>query len=81
MRTTVEIQESLDRQLRTKAADLGISYKEALNRAVAAGLSALDNALPPYTVRARACGLKPGIDWLHLNRLADELEDEDRFGR
>lgn len=79
MRTTVEVHDPLDRELRRKARQLGISYKEALNRALAAGLQALDEPAPPYRVKAKACGLKPGIDWLHLNRLADELEDESRL--
>ncbi|HXE71484.1 MAG TPA: hypothetical protein VNO81_02395 [Candidatus Nitrosotenuis sp.] len=79
MRTTVFLQDDLDRELRRKARQLGITYKEALNRVVALGLPRLDSELPPYKVRARACGLRPGLDWLHLNRLADEMEDEERL--
>jgi len=78
MRTTVDIHDSLDQELRRKAEKLGISYKEALNRVIAAGLTSLDRTPKPYQVRAKACGLRPGFDWLHLNRLADELEDVGR---
>lgn len=75
MRTTVVLNDALDRELRERAHELGISYKDALNRAVEAGLSVLRERPPPYTVRAKECGLKPGFDWLKLNALADELED------
>lgn len=78
MRTTVDILNSLDEELRRKASRLGISFKEALNRALAAGLPALDPPREPYRVQAKACGARAGVDWLHLNRLADELEDERR---
>lgn len=79
MRTTVDIQDSLDRELREQAARLGITFKEALNRVVAAGLGSLQRPPKKYRVKARACGIRPGVDWLHLNRLADELEDEGRL--
>ncbi len=71
----------LDRELREQAARLGITFKDALNRVIAAGLGSLEHPPPAYKVRAKACGIKPGIDWLHLNRLADELEDEKRTTR
>ena len=79
MRTTVDIHDSLDEELRLQSAALGISYKEALNRVIAAGLPALRPASKTFKVRARACGWRSGVDILHLNRLADELEDEKRL--
>ncbi len=84
MRSTVEILDSLDRELRKRAADLGLSFKEALNRAVAAGLPALESSPSPkrrYRVKAKTCGVRPGVDLLHLNRLVDELEDSERAAR
>jgi hypothetical protein len=49
---------------------------------IAAGLSGLD--VPPsrqrrFRVKAKECGFQPGMDPLHLNRLAAELEDEARL--
>ena len=81
MRSTVDIHDSLDTILRQRARELGITYKEAINRALASGLHALevDRARPPYQVRARACGFQPGVDVSHLNRLADELDDLERL--
>jgi len=80
MRSTVEISDILDRKLRKRAQKLGLTYKEILNRTLAAGLSHLENDnRKPFTVVAKACGFKPGIDTGHLNRLADELDDEEQF--
>lgn len=76
MRTTVNLNDALDQQLRRKATALGISYREALTRAVRAGIEALDGPSQPYRVHAKDCGIRPGLDWQHLNRLADELEDQ-----
>lgn len=79
MRTTVDIIDPLDEQLRARAAELGITFREALNRVIAAGLPILQREQPtPFQVKAKSCGWMPGIDPLHLNRLADELDDEER---
>ena len=78
MRSTVDINDILDRKLRKKAEKLGLTYKEILNRTLAAGLTHLENnKIEPFKVVAKACGFKPGIDTGHLNRIADELDDEE----
>ncbi len=78
MRTTVDIDNDLGERLRERATARGISFKEALNRALAAGLDAWEEPLVTFRVKAKKCGFKTGLDWNHLNRLADELEDEAR---
>lgn len=78
MRTTVEIENDLAQRLKDKAQRSGLSFKAALNRAVAAGLDAWEEPVQPFFVQAKECGLNPGFDWSHLNRLADELDDEAR---
>jgi hypothetical protein len=84
MRSTVDIPDVIDKKLRKRARDLGLTYREALNRALAAGLASL-NPKPkntsPYVVSAKECGFQPGIDLLHLNRLSAELEDEEHLGK
>jgi hypothetical protein len=79
MRSTVDLESVLDKKLRERARSLGISYKEALNRALLAGLHVLtDNPKRKrYVVRARACGLQPGVDHEKLGSIVDELEAED----
>jgi Arc/MetJ family transcription regulator len=76
MRTTVHLDADLGERLRQKAAENGLSFKAALNRALAAGLEAWEEPVKPFRVRAKACGLKAGVDWNHLNRMAGELDDE-----
>ena len=56
--------------------ETGLSFKAALNRALAAGLDAWEEPVEPFKVNAKKCGLRTGLDWNHLNRLADELDDE-----
>lgn len=85
MRSTVEIADILDRKLRRKAQELGLTFKEILNRTVAVGLASLESSSKinkkPFKVVAKRCGFKPGVDTLHLNRLADEIDDEEKFLR
>ena len=80
MRSTVDIEDRLDKQLRRRASALDITFKEALNRVVAAGLEVLNqspSSRKPYRVRARFCGIQPGVDYGKLNRMLDELETEE----
>jgi hypothetical protein len=79
MRSTVDLESVLDKRLREQAAALGISFKEALNRALAAGLHVLEDKPREvrYKVRARACGLQPGIDHQKLGQVFDQLEAEE----
>lgn len=79
MRSTFDIADALDKELRDKAVELGVPVKEALNRALAAGLSALSPKSPQrpgYKVRAKKCGFQEGVDLLHLNRFSSEVEDQ-----
>ncbi len=76
MRTTVHLDPDLDNRLRQKASELGLSFKEVLNRTLALGLAVYEKPDAPYRVRAKACGFRTGIDLDHLNRLVDELEVE-----
>ncbi len=80
MRSTVNINNSLDSELRKLASKMGATYKDILNRVISAGLPIvqgdIQNSKKRFKVKAKDCGpFKPGIDALHLNRLFDELED------
>lgn len=80
MRSTVNINNSLDSELRKLASKLGATYKDILNRVISAGLPIVQDDIQGskkrFKVKAKDCGsFKPGIDVLHLNRLFDELED------
>lgn len=76
MRTTVTLDDDLADKLKHLAAERGISFKEALNRTVRAGLA--DPEEPrPFRTQARPMGLRRGVDLTRALRLADLLEDEE----
>jgi Ribbon-helix-helix protein, copG family len=77
MRTTVTLDADVAAKLKAVARQRGISFKEALNQAVRAGLGSRRRAVPlpsPYT---QAMGLRAGIDLDRALRLAAALEDEE----
>lgn len=77
MRTTVTLDPDLDARLRRIARERGISFREALNASLRAGLGAPVHPPRPYRLRPRSLGLRPGIDLDHALRLAAALEDEE----
>jgi hypothetical protein len=78
MRTTVTLDADAERLLRNTMHSRRKSFKQTLNDAIRAGLGAKQPAKnrPPFVVKARPMGLRPGIDPTGLNKLADELETD-----
>lgn len=79
MRTTVTLDPDVERLLRDAMHQRRQSFKETLNQAIRAGLSASAGyrvADAPFVLAARRMGLRAGIDPGRLNQLADELEAE-----
>lgn len=78
MRTTVTLDEDVERLLREAMHRSRSGFKETLNEAIRAGLSR-KTAGPkrrPFVIQARPMGLRPGLDPAGLNKLADEFEVE-----
>jgi hypothetical protein len=78
MRTTLTIDDDLAGILKRRARELGLPFKDMVNRTLRAGLG--EEAKPrqhtaPKTI-PHAFGFRPGIDLDKLNQLADELEAE-----
>lgn len=76
MRTTLTLDDDLARLLRARARQLGLPFKEVVNRSIRTGLG--EAARPrrgavPKTI-PHSFGFRPGIDLDKLNQLADELE-------
>ena len=76
MRTTLTLEDDLASLLKARARQLGISFKEMVNRAVRSGLG---TEMEPSKVDVpktipHSFGFRPGIDLDKLNQLADELE-------
>jgi len=78
MRTTLTLDDDLAGLLKERARELGIPFKEAVNRTIRAGLGKAASARrrpAPKTI-PHSFGLRPGIDLDKLGQLADELEAE-----
>ena len=78
MRTTLTIDDDLAALLKRRARELGLPFRDVVNRTLRAGLG--EQARPrqrsaPKTI-PRAFGFRPGIDLDKLNQLVDELEAE-----
>jgi hypothetical protein len=78
MRTTLRLDDDLAGLLKERARELGIPFKEAVNRTIRAGMgedTATRGHPAPKTI-SHSFGFRPGIDLDKLGQLADELEAE-----
>jgi hypothetical protein len=78
MRTTLTLDDDLAGLLKQRAHELGVPFKEAVNRTIRAGLGDAASARrnpAPKTI-PHSFGFRPGIDVDKLGQLADELEAE-----
>lgn len=78
MRTTLTIDDDLAGILKRRARELGVPFKQVVNRTIRAGLGEAAQARrgkAPRTV-PHSFGFRPGIDLDKLGQLADELEAE-----
>ena len=77
MRTTLTLDDALDRELRNLAGRNGASYKAEVNRVLRAGLAALRRPAraKPYRLKPKSLGRMPGVDYDKVGQLADELDD------
>jgi hypothetical protein len=78
MRTTLTLDDDLAGLLKRRARELGIPFKEAVNRTIRAGMgeAAATRRHPAPKTISHSFGFKPDIDLDKLGQLADELEAE-----
>jgi hypothetical protein len=74
MRTTVTLDPDVEARLREVARERGVSFKEALNSAVRAGLMAARGARE-YHTPSRPLGLRPDVSLDKALQMAADLED------
>ena len=76
MRTTVTLDQDVERLLKEAMHHSRRSFKETLNRALRAALGPVPprSDRPAFVLTARPLGLRAGIDPARFNKLADELE-------
>ena len=78
MRTTLTLDDDLAGLLKERARELGIPFKEAVNRTIRVGMgedTATRRHPTPKTI-SHSFGFRPGIDLDKLGQLAAELEAE-----
>ena len=78
MRTTLTIDDDLAGLLKRRARELGLPFKDVVNRTLRAGLGEEAKSrrhAAPKTI-PHSFGFRPGIDLDKLNQLVDELEAE-----
>jgi hypothetical protein len=78
MRTTLTLDDDLAGLLKQRARELGIPFKEAVNRTIRAGIGEANvtRRYPAPKTISHSFGFRPGIDLDKLGQLADELEAE-----
>lgn len=77
MRTTVTLDPDVAAKLKTVARERGISFKQALNHAVRAGLGAARRSSRSFQQYTQPMGLRPGLSLDKALQLAAALEDEE----
>lgn len=77
MRTSVTLEPDVAAQLKRLMREKGLSFKDALNQALRAGLSGPTATGRPVRFPTYAMGQHPGVDLTKALRLAAELEDEE----
>lgn len=76
-RTTVTLDPDVAEQLKVVARQRNLSFKEALNHTVRAGLAAERGGARPYRTPTWPMHVWPEVDLTHALQLAADLEDEE----
>lgn len=76
MRTTITLEPDVEALLRRSMRERGITFKDAVNQAVRAGLTQPAKDVPTFKQRAFHMGA-PLVDLTKALALADELDDVD----
>jgi hypothetical protein len=79
MRSTLTLDDDVDKALREEARRTGQSFKAVVNAVLRRGLTRGERPAPRqprFTVKPKACGFRAGVDPRGLNQLVDELEAE-----
>jgi hypothetical protein len=79
MRTTLDINDALLKQIRSRAGATQMPVKRVLEEVLLLGLGQLEKTptAKKYKVKSYALGLKPAFRGQSMNQLYDQLEAED----
>ena len=76
MRTTLTLDDDVAAKLRAEARRSGEPFKQIVNRALRTGLNvrSVAAAAPPFKVKARPLGLRPGFSYDKVWELIEQIE-------
>ena len=76
MRTTLTLDDDVAAKLRAEARKSGEPFKQVVNRVLRTGLNFRMKAvpLPPFNVKARPLGLRPGFSYDKVSELIEQIE-------
>lgn len=79
MRTTLTLEEDVAAKLKMEARKSGRPFKQVVNETLREGFLARQSRkkLPPFKVKARALGLRPGLNYDCVWKLLEEAEGPD----
>jgi hypothetical protein len=77
VRTTVILDDGVVAALRRVEWERGVSFKDALNSAVRAGLALGGGSASSFTIAPFAAEFRPGVDLARAKRLLADLEDDE----
>lgn len=81
MRTTITLDPDVEALVRRRMSERGVSFKDAVNDAIRAGLAAPRRARADVRTPTFPMGHEPRIPWDKALRLAADLEDEELIRR
>lgn len=74
-RTTLTLEDDVAERLAEESRRTGKPFKDVVNQAIRAGLDRPSRSdLPPFKVKARPMGLRPGLDLDDIEGLLDQVE-------
>lgn len=78
MRTTIDINDALLKELRKRAKRTGRSFRELVEESLQLGLAQSSKPKPKkrFEVKTHALALKPGFRGVSLNQIYDQIEAE-----
>ena len=76
MRTTLTLDEDVAAKLKTEARKSGRPFKQVVNETLREGLvrPKPTKKLPPFKVKARNLGLRPGLSYDNIGLLLEQIE-------
>ena len=77
MRTTVTLDPDVEARLRQVMRERGVSFKDAVNDAIRAGLQPARAKNKRFVQRTFSLGLRPGIDLIKGLQLSAKTEDDE----